>query len=53
VEPGKAPAAEVVPIQAGINYQPAMPSTDAKGIFDLLEAIGSRKLTRKGDRAGF
>lgn len=53
VEPGKAPTAEVLPIQAGINNQPALPSTDAKGIFDLLEAIGSSKLTTRGDRAGF
>jgi poly-gamma-glutamate capsule biosynthesis protein CapA/YwtB (metallophosphatase superfamily) len=53
VEPGKAPVAEVLPIQAGINNQAALPSSDAKGIFDLLEAIGSGKLTRQGDRASF
>jgi poly-gamma-glutamate capsule biosynthesis protein CapA/YwtB (metallophosphatase superfamily) len=53
VEPRKAPTAEVLPIQAGINNQPALPSTDAKGIFDLLEAIGSKKLNRQGDRAFF
>jgi poly-gamma-glutamate capsule biosynthesis protein CapA/YwtB (metallophosphatase superfamily) len=53
VHPGKAVEAEVVPIQAGINKQPALPSPDAKGIFDLMEAIGSSKLERKGDRAAF
>jgi poly-gamma-glutamate synthesis protein (capsule biosynthesis protein) len=53
VEPGKTPVAEVLPIQAGIHNQPALPSSDAKGILDLLEAIGSSKLTRKGDRATF
>jgi hypothetical protein len=53
VHPNKAVEAEVIPIQAGINGKPALPSPDAKGIFDLLEAIGSSKLTRSGDRAAF
>jgi len=53
LEPGRILSAEVVPIQAGINNGPALPSKDANGIFDLLEAIGSRKLERHGDRAVF
>jgi poly-gamma-glutamate capsule biosynthesis protein CapA/YwtB (metallophosphatase superfamily) len=53
LEPGKEPAAEVLPIQAGVKGRPALPSNDAKGVFDLLEAIGSDKLERKGDRAAF
>lgn len=53
LEPGKRVNAEVIPIQAGVNSQPALPSPDAKGIFDLLEAIGSNKLARRGDRAAF
>jgi poly-gamma-glutamate capsule biosynthesis protein CapA/YwtB (metallophosphatase superfamily) len=53
VAPGKAAEAEVIPIQAGVNRRPALPSKDAKGIFDLLEAIGSSKLKRNGDRASF
>lgn len=53
VRPGKAVEAGVIPIQAGINKQPALPSPDAKGIFDLLDAIGSSKMERNGDRAAF
>jgi poly-gamma-glutamate capsule biosynthesis protein CapA/YwtB (metallophosphatase superfamily) len=53
LEPGRVLSAEVVPIQAGINNGRAMPSNDAKGIFDLLEAIGSSNLQRRGDRAVF
>jgi hypothetical protein len=53
VEPGKPPTAEVLPIQAGINNRPALASRDANGIFNLLEAIGSSKLARNGDRAEF
>jgi Bacterial capsule synthesis protein PGA_cap len=53
VQPGKAPQAEVIPIQAGVHGQPASPSPDAKGVLDLLEAIGSHKLQRYGDRARF
>jgi hypothetical protein len=53
LEPGKRVEAQVIPIHAGINRRPALPSPDAKGIFDLLEAIGSSKLVRSGDRAGF
>jgi hypothetical protein len=53
VQPGKTPQAEVIPIQAGVDGKPALPSPDAKGVFDLLEGIGSEKLRRKGDRAEF
>lgn len=53
VAAGKAIKAEVVPIQAGINKRPATPSQDAAAVFDLLEAIGSRKLGRKGNVAEF
>jgi poly-gamma-glutamate capsule biosynthesis protein CapA/YwtB (metallophosphatase superfamily) len=53
VAPGQAVAAEVIPIHAGLNRRPALPSEDANGIFDLLEAIGSSKLARRGDRASF
>ncbi len=53
VEPGKATTAEALPIQAGLNHQPALPSKDAPGIFDLLEAIGSSKLERRGSVAFF
>jgi len=49
----KVVSAEVVPIQAGLNRNPARPSQDAAGIFDLLEAIGSSKLQRKGSSASF
>jgi poly-gamma-glutamate synthesis protein (capsule biosynthesis protein) len=53
LEPERVLGAEVVPIQAGVNHGPALPSKDANGIFDLLEAIGSSKLERHGDRAVF
>lgn len=50
---GKAIHAEVIPIQAGTNGTPAKASSDAAGIFDLLEAIGSSKLQRKESVAEF
>jgi poly-gamma-glutamate capsule biosynthesis protein CapA/YwtB (metallophosphatase superfamily) len=53
VQPGKVAKAEVVPIRAGIDKKPASGSRDAGGIFDLLEAIGSKKLRRKGNVAEF
>jgi poly-gamma-glutamate synthesis protein (capsule biosynthesis protein) len=53
VIPGEVVKAEVLPIQAGLNKKPAGPSQDANGVFDLLEAIGSKKLTRKGSVASF
>jgi len=53
VAPGGAVRAEVLPIQAGINGGPAAMNPDPAGIFDLLEAIGSSKLERKGSVAEF
>jgi poly-gamma-glutamate synthesis protein (capsule biosynthesis protein) len=53
VEPGKVTKAEVVPIQAGLNKKPAAPGKDTVAIFDLLEAIGSKRLDRKGNVAEF
>lgn len=50
---GKIVSAEVVPIQAGLDLQPAGPSQDAAAILDLLEAIGSSKLQRLGNVAAF
>jgi len=51
VTPGEVVKAEVLPIRAGLNKGPAGPSQDANGVFDLLEAIGSKKLVRKGSVA--
>jgi len=42
---------QVLPIDAGLNSAPARPAKDPAGLFDLLEAIGTPKLTRAGDRA--
>jgi poly-gamma-glutamate synthesis protein (capsule biosynthesis protein) len=53
VAPGGAIKADVIPIQAGLNQRPALPAKDAKGIFDLLEAIGSSRLQRQGSFASF
>jgi poly-gamma-glutamate synthesis protein (capsule biosynthesis protein) len=51
VTSGEVVKAEVLPIRAGLNKGPAGPSHDANGVFDLLEAIGSKKLERKGSTA--
>jgi poly-gamma-glutamate synthesis protein (capsule biosynthesis protein) len=53
VRSGDVVKAEVLPIRAGLNKGPAGPSQDANGVFDLLEAIGSKKLERKGNVAEF
>jgi len=53
VGPSGAIHADVFPVQAGLNHAPALPSQDAKGVFDLLEAIGSSKLQRQGSFASF
>jgi poly-gamma-glutamate capsule biosynthesis protein CapA/YwtB (metallophosphatase superfamily) len=45
--------ARVIPIQAGLQGEPAKPSPDPSGVFDLLEAIGSSKLVRHGYEAEF
>lgn len=45
--------ASVLPIQAGVNSQPAEPSKDPDGVFNLLESLGSTKLERHGNYATF
>ena len=45
--------ATVIPIDAGLGDEPTQLSHDPALIFDLLEAIGSSPLARKGERAGF
>jgi poly-gamma-glutamate capsule biosynthesis protein CapA/YwtB (metallophosphatase superfamily) len=45
--------ATVFPIEAGLRGRPALPARNPAGIIDLLEAIGSSKLTRFPDRANF
>jgi poly-gamma-glutamate synthesis protein (capsule biosynthesis protein) len=45
--------AEVIPIEAGLQGEPAKPARDANGIFDLLAAIESSKLERRGAVAEF
>lgn len=41
----------ILPIQAGLNGQAAQPAPHPDEIFDLLEAIGSPKLSRHGNYA--
>ncbi len=53
LEPGRVAAAEVLPVVAGLGGQPARASSDPQGVFDLLEALGSTTLQRRGDRAAF
>ncbi|HLY99427.1 MAG TPA: CapA family protein [Candidatus Angelobacter sp.] len=53
VKPGKVITADVLPLRAGLNNRPALPSADPDGVFDLLEAIDSAKLTRHGNSASF
>jgi capsule synthesis protein PGA_cap len=50
---GKLVRVEVVPIRSGLDKKPAGAARDANAMFDLLEAIGSSKLVRKGDVAEF
>lgn len=50
-EGGRLKRAEVVPISAGLDSRPAGPSPDPNGILNLLEAIGSKRLVRNGERA--
>lgn len=50
---GKVVSAEILPLHAGLNNRPAQPSPEAGAIFDLLEAIGSSPLQRKGNTASF
>jgi poly-gamma-glutamate synthesis protein (capsule biosynthesis protein) len=53
VESDKVVSAEALPLRAGLNNRPARPSPEAAAIFDLLEAIGSSPLQRKGTSAFF
>lgn len=46
-------SAEVLPLHAGLNNRAAGPSPEADAIFNLLEAIGSTPLQRKGATAFF
>jgi len=43
----------VVPLRAGLHGEPTQLEPEPKGVFDLLEALGSPKLTRRGVRASF
>jgi len=51
VQKDKIAGVDVLPLRAGRNKRPAEPSTDANGVFDLLEAVGTSKLTRHGSFA--
>ncbi|HLJ30275.1 MAG TPA: CapA family protein [Candidatus Angelobacter sp.] len=53
VQRDKAVSAEVLPLRAGIDNRRAEPASEANAIFDLLEAIGSSKLSRQENRASF
>jgi hypothetical protein len=53
VQRDKVVSAEVLPLQAGIDNRRAEPTSEANAIFDLLEAIGSSKLSRQENRASF
>jgi poly-gamma-glutamate capsule biosynthesis protein CapA/YwtB (metallophosphatase superfamily) len=46
-------SAQILPLQAGINNRRAELASDPGGIFDLLKAIGSNKLERRGRAADF
>lgn len=43
----------VVPLRAGLHGEPTQLEPEPGGVFDLLEALGSPKLTRRGVRASF
>lgn len=53
VQRDKVVGAQILPLRAGINSRRAEPASDPGAIFDLLEAIGSNKLERKGNAASF
>ena len=53
LQKNKVSGVDVIPLHAGLNKQAAQPSSDANGVFDLLEAIGTSKLTRHGSYASF
>jgi len=49
----KVVSAEVLALRAGLNTRPAQPSPEREAILDLLEALGSSPLQRKGTSASF
>jgi len=49
----EAPAAAVVPVEAGLRGRAAAPAPDAAAIYELLERIGSSPLRPEGPRARF
>ena len=53
LQPNGPPKADVLPVEAGLDSQPAGPGKDPDGIFNLLESIGSVKLERHGGYATF
>ena len=46
-------SASVIPMEVGLQGEPARVSADPNGVFDLLEGIGSVKLVRQGRKATF
>lgn len=50
---GPSTSAWVVPVSAGLHGAAAAPSEHPQLIFDLLESLGSSRLTREGTRARF
>jgi poly-gamma-glutamate synthesis protein (capsule biosynthesis protein) len=53
VGPGGAGDAAIVPIDAGLLDGAARAAGDPALAFELLEALGSTRLTRRGGRASF
>jgi poly-gamma-glutamate synthesis protein (capsule biosynthesis protein) len=51
--PDGAGDAAILPIDAGLGSAAARPARDPALTFELLEALGSSALQRRGDRAGF
>jgi poly-gamma-glutamate capsule biosynthesis protein CapA/YwtB (metallophosphatase superfamily) len=53
VADGRVTSAAVIPVDAGLQGEPARLSRDPELMFDLLQALGSSPLSRAGDRAYF
>jgi hypothetical protein len=53
LNPNGSTRAEVLPIEAGLYGQPALPAEDPDGLMDFIDALGGTKLTRKGKRGHF
>ena len=51
--PGGAGEAVIIPIDAGLTGGAAHAAADPALTFELLEALGSSRLDRRGDRAAF